>query len=165
MSSDVSQPAPYVHYHGFIDHDYVTSLMRFRTGGHNLRVTTGRWENGSGIPREQRICQLCTERQVEDERHALLECPRYDDIRARFNDVYNGREGDMLALMCHPSQHRVAQLVYMIMKCRGDGHQDMGMVRLFANDSHLDPFDSDDDVVDIVHPLVGDVVDGSDAHV
>ena len=44
------------------------------------RARRGRYH----VPREQRVCRCCgTESQIEDEKHVLLECPAYDDIRTQ----------------------------------------------------------------------------------
>ena len=73
-----------------------------RYGGHQLRVTRGRWQK---LAREQRVCELCQQRrklaegqpeaaaaergdiqaepQVKDERHLVLHCPAYALERGR----------------------------------------------------------------------------------
>lgn len=56
-------------------------LARLRCSAHELKVETGRH---NGIPREQRICTLCSNNQVEDEFHLVLQCPIYADLRHRF---------------------------------------------------------------------------------
>ena len=48
-----------------------TAYTRFRLSSHNLRIETGRW---SGTPRDNRKCK-CDMNCVQDETHALLECP------------------------------------------------------------------------------------------
>ena len=57
---------------------HVRDLMRFRCGSHKLLVCAARWQ---GIPRERRWCQKCTYNEVEDERHFLLRCPAYEQLR------------------------------------------------------------------------------------
>ena len=76
------------------------TLLRY--GGHQLRVTRGRWQK---LAREKRVCELCQQRlklaegqheaaaaergdiqaepQVEDERHLVLHCPAYALERGR----------------------------------------------------------------------------------
>lgn len=68
-----------------IDPKYKLALTRFRTSSHSLMIETGRYEN---IPREQRICQFCNMRKVEDEYHFLLVCPNYRDLRRKFFKPY-----------------------------------------------------------------------------
>ena len=45
---------------------------------HKLRIETGRHQN---IPRDERICQLCTQNKIEDEEHFIAECPAFTAIR------------------------------------------------------------------------------------
>lgn len=65
------------------------NLQRFRLGGWPLEVNVGRHHH---IPRCDRVCPSCLHRDgsrvVEDERHVLLTCPHYDDIRAK--DRFSG---------------------------------------------------------------------------
>ena len=53
---------------------YLTT--RLRSGTNFLRVETGRYEKGAI---EERLCGLCNV--VEDERHFLLDCELYENIR------------------------------------------------------------------------------------
>ena len=54
-------------------------LSKFRTGILPLRIETGRWYQGTIV--EQRVCEICGSGEVEDERHFLLKCSYYEDIR------------------------------------------------------------------------------------
>ena len=49
---------------------------------------------------------------VEDERHFMMECSAYQEIRANFQELFDDCEGDMRKLMCHPKQHSLAKLVH-----------------------------------------------------
>ena len=53
-------------------------LTKIRGGSNRLRIESGRYQK---IPRELRLCEVCTTGQVEDESHFMLECPLYDDFR------------------------------------------------------------------------------------
>ena len=53
-------------------------IAELRCGTNRLRVETGRWRREL---LEHRICMLCGTRQVEDERHVLLNCPIYGKLR------------------------------------------------------------------------------------
>jgi hypothetical protein len=69
-------------------HDF-RILMRFRTGGWHLAVNTGRFNN---ISRHERLCEHCRgngDDAVEDERHVLMQCPRYQHIRTRFAALFD----------------------------------------------------------------------------
>ena len=57
----------------------------------------------------------------------------------RFKGLYDECQGDMVALMCHPAQSRVASLIHALKVCRNDELQ------LLHYDVHLDSFDSDSD--------------------
>jgi len=55
-------------------------LCRFRTSNHRLPIAIGRWQN---INRENRVCNLCQGRQLEDEFHYLFEYTEFIHDRAR----------------------------------------------------------------------------------
>lgn len=61
------------------------ALSRFRLSSHSLAVETGRYYD---IPREERLCKLCSMQQVETEFHFLLVCPFYTDIRRKYLSSY-----------------------------------------------------------------------------
>ncbi|XP_071167139.1 uncharacterized protein [Mytilus edulis] len=61
---------------------YRSALAKFRCGVSPIRIETGRYEN---IDIENRLCFNCTD-DVEDEKHVLLNCPVYSDIR---NVIFN----------------------------------------------------------------------------
>jgi hypothetical protein len=52
------------------------TLMRFRSGIHWLHICQGRY---SKTPRDMRCCPNCTG-VIEDEQHALFDCPVYADL-------------------------------------------------------------------------------------
>ena len=54
-------------------------LIKFRLGGHCVRVETDRWLRPE-VPKCQRICRCCTTRAVEDEQHFLFDCPFHASI-------------------------------------------------------------------------------------
>jgi hypothetical protein len=86
MSQCISQPAPYVDYDQYIHPEHLADLMRIRLGCHSLNVTTGRWVDG-GVPRAHRYCKKCRQYSVEDEKHFMMECPAYQDIRSEDQDI------------------------------------------------------------------------------
>ena len=58
-----------------------TQLTSIRTGTYKLRIETGRWKR----PREkecERVCQICKNGEVENEKHFVLHCTAYDDLRS-----------------------------------------------------------------------------------
>jgi hypothetical protein len=55
-----------------------------------LRIETGRYENKNV---NERVCFICHD-QIEDEKHVLLYCPLYADLRERlFNEVKRSNRG------------------------------------------------------------------------
>ena len=60
-------------------------LTRFRSGYHWLEICQGCY---SKTPRDMRYCPNCTG-VIEDEHHALFDCPMYDDLREQFNDLFH----------------------------------------------------------------------------
>jgi hypothetical protein len=71
---------------------YVKQLMRLRTGAHHLAIETGRWSRAV-IPRQRRTCSKCSQTVVEDELHLLFECPAYERIREKFENVLFSKFG------------------------------------------------------------------------
>ena len=65
--------------HTILDEKRV-EFSRFRLSAHRLKVETGRWTR---TPRERRTCS-CDSSSLQDERHALLECPLTANIRQKF---------------------------------------------------------------------------------
>ena len=58
------------------------ALSRFRLSAHKLNVETGRYNSKNRyVKPEERICTSCTLGVCEDERHFLIDCPLYDNLR------------------------------------------------------------------------------------
>ena len=53
-------------------------MTKIRTSTHKLMVEKGRYLK---IPRADRTCPNCSLNVVEDEEHALIECPAYEAAR------------------------------------------------------------------------------------
>ena len=62
-------------------------LAQLRTGSHQLRVETGRWERPR-VAREQRICQRCSCSAVDDEAHMIWGCPALIDERVQHSELF-----------------------------------------------------------------------------
>jgi ssDNA-specific exonuclease RecJ len=63
---------------------YRSALAKFRCGVAPLWIETGRYENKNV---NERVCFICHD-QIEDEKHVLLDCPLYVDLRERlFNEA------------------------------------------------------------------------------
>ncbi len=61
-------------------------LMQFRLGSHDLPIEQGCMARPM-VPRYVRRCTLCSQHAPGDERHFMLECPQFDDIRAQYPDL------------------------------------------------------------------------------
>jgi hypothetical protein len=85
--------APGYHTKGYLNISnkaHRSALLLFLASFHHLAIETGR---RSDIPRESRFCSVCRNK-VDDELHALLECPLYASARAKFIKAL-GIQGDL----------------------------------------------------------------------
>ena len=62
--------------------DQRTALTKFRLSNHCLKIETGRHER---IDKNNRFCPFCPN-QIEDEKHALLQCQAYSTLRKNLFD-------------------------------------------------------------------------------
>ena len=64
-------------------------MSRFRSGCHELRIDTRRWEDSVHLDRKDRLCLVCrSSQQVEDEHHFLFDCRAYSSIRASHASLF-----------------------------------------------------------------------------
>lgn len=92
------------------------AIAALRTGSHHLRIETGRW-SGHRIPREERLCECCDMNTVEDEHHALQECPAYTNIRTVHADL-RCSEIPLYQLLASPMVARLASYIQQISVAR-----------------------------------------------
>ena len=59
-------------------------MLKYRIRNHRLPVELGRWRS---VPYNERLCSFC-ERDVGDEYHMLLVCPRFENERLRYLNRY-----------------------------------------------------------------------------
>ena len=64
-------------------------LAQLRTGSHQLRVETGRWERPA-VAREERICRRCQSGEVDDEHHMVFDCPALEEVRVQHIGLFAG---------------------------------------------------------------------------
>ena len=57
------------------------ALVKLRTSSHKLLIETGRYDN---IPRNEKVCNVCNCKTIEDEIHFLLDCPSYSSLKDMF---------------------------------------------------------------------------------
>jgi hypothetical protein len=67
-------------HHFFLKSRYRSAFAKFRCGVAPLRIETGRYENKNV---NERVCFICHD-QIEDEKHVLLDCPLYADLRESY---------------------------------------------------------------------------------
>ncbi len=93
------------------------SFIKFRLGGHSLRVETDRWLRPKQ-PREQRICRHCSMQAVEDEQHFLFDCPFYSFIRGQHFSLFgpNYQQRD-LRLFFEQNSHQLGFVAHHIHLC------------------------------------------------
>jgi hypothetical protein len=59
------------------------AICKIRISAHPLMIERGRHLN---IPRTERYCLLCKSNQIEDEKHFLLHCKKFNIQRNIFNE-------------------------------------------------------------------------------
>ena len=57
------------------------SICKIRVSAHSLNIETGRYKN---IIRSERKCTNCSKGDIEDEKHVIVDCPLYENIRVNF---------------------------------------------------------------------------------
>ena len=91
----------------FVPDHHRTAFTRIRLGSHRLKVETGRW---SRIPRERRLCPCG---QVQDERHALLDCPLTSNLRREFCNL---NFHSLSTLMTHTDNDYLCKYLFRLNK-------------------------------------------------
>ena len=64
-------------------------VTKLRGGTAQLRIETGRWK---GEGREERKCKECSGQEVEDAKHFLLKCARWQDEREELIERVKGTQ-------------------------------------------------------------------------
>ena len=60
-------------------------VAQFRTGILPLAIEVGRFHN---ILEENRLCEFCDLHEIENESHFLLYCPKYEDLRISWFQIF-----------------------------------------------------------------------------
>jgi hypothetical protein len=69
-------------------------MTALRTGSSRLRIETGRWKKPKEAEKD-RICLACMSGRVEDEKHFLLFCSAYEQLRQKMHQsIYDDTLGD-----------------------------------------------------------------------
>lgn len=80
-----------------VSHKHMISLVRFRTGNHDLLVDRQR-RGPTAVARHARLCTLCETGEVQDAAHIMLACPHLDVPRQRFASVFSEQTATMRAM-------------------------------------------------------------------
>ena len=59
-------------------------MCKYRCGNHKLPMVIGRYNN---VPRNERICKLCTNQNIGDEFHYVFECNFFANERKKYLDA------------------------------------------------------------------------------
>ena len=70
-------------------------LLRFRMGCHKLPGYTGCCLRVPGL---NKICTLCQQGILGDEKHIVFECPALQDLRDRYANLFQAPQGDAMIL-------------------------------------------------------------------
>ena len=63
-----------------------SAISKFCTSAHSLEIERGRYAKPK-TPAEKWICNVCDHEAVEDEFHFLIQCPLYQEERAKMYAV------------------------------------------------------------------------------
>ena len=66
---------------------YSLAMLKFRISSHNLHIETGRYSRPTKTPVNERLCQYCSSKAIEDEKHFLLDCTLYETERIELFDI------------------------------------------------------------------------------
>jgi hypothetical protein len=102
---------------------HMTSLYRFRLGSIPLKCYD------HSIPdRMSRVCGLCNSQTIEDEKHILFECRRYEDIRKdrRWIELYDGiDQSDIKSFMNQKNQRKLSNYIHYLLWFRNQSLRSM----------------------------------------
>ena len=101
-------------------------VAKFRCGDHTLMIETGRHKK---IDLEERMCKMCSQKRVEDERYFLLECPAYKVRKSLLKHVYpieDDLNNQFIQLMASSNQnviYDIARYLKRAFKIRSNPHE------------------------------------------
>lgn len=81
-------------------------LAQLRTGSHQLRVETGRWERPM-VSRDERFCRRCLSGEVDDEHHMVFDCPALEEVRVQHVGLFAG-SADLRSFLAQESSQVAA---------------------------------------------------------
>jgi hypothetical protein len=102
----------------FMPKNYRSALCKFRCGVAPIRIETGRYERLNVI---DRICNICDnhDNEIEDEKHVIMKCTLYDDVRETLFSDASDVCSDFLFLFGNDSMvYKFAKTCYDILARR-----------------------------------------------
>ncbi len=91
-------------------------LANLRLSAHQLRIETGRYGRNR-VPIDERYCTICDARDIEDEYHFVIVCPRYNELRTRYIPAYYRRRCSMhkfVNLLNTPNKSHLRKLALFV---------------------------------------------------
>ncbi len=76
-------------------------LTCIRSGTNKLRIETGRWKKPKEAP-EERVCRACLSGEIEDEKHFVLQCKAYNELRNQMIDSIRIKTYNKVNLYTYP---------------------------------------------------------------
>ena len=93
------------------------NISKIRTNFHEFQSETGWWSIPK-TPWNDRICQICDSKQVEDEKHFLLDCSNLSHIRFQFPTIYH--TSNILDLLSQPTYRNLGVLISLLFDHRNN---------------------------------------------
>ena len=90
-------------------------IAKIRTNSHELNSETRPWTIPK-TPWDERICHVCDTKRVEDEKHFLLDCPTYSQIRSKVKN--NCHNMGLPNLLSHQNYGDLGTLLLMLFEHR-----------------------------------------------
>lgn len=70
-----------------VKRDIRTCFTKLRLCSHRFMIERGRWVKPK-IEYSERLCNLCNDRDIQDEYHIILKCDNFNTLRKKFIDKY-----------------------------------------------------------------------------
>ena len=97
---------------------YRSSFTKFRLGNHKLPIETGRHKN---IPRERRLCTLCSCNKLGDEFHVIFECRKLEKLRKKWFPSLHQKRYNVCSFDALFNTDNSARIVDIVKFIRGAG--------------------------------------------
>ena len=123
---------------------HLKTLHKFRLGSLQLRCYDHTIQ-----PRDARVCTLCSQQNIEDEKHLIFECEAYESLRrdSRWVSLFSvAPSHDMKAFMSHSDQEKLCafinNLLHFRSRCIQLGQVAVPLLPVVQASSQMDLFES-----------------------